>query len=78
MPRDTRDAGTGSAWPPFVIFESTYKIDLSSGSFFSPFLLALSGLPSFFLLSFRVRACNPSTAPQESPAPSRVSASAGG
>ena len=47
-------------------------------SFVSPFLSALSALPSFLLLSFHVRECPPSTAPRESPAPSGVPAGAGG
>ena len=51
----------------------------TSDSLFSPFLLALSSVFFFlFLLSFRVRACTRSTAPRASPAPSRVSAGAGG
>ena len=53
-------------------------LDISSGSFFSQFLLALSVLFPIFLLSFRVRACTPSTASRASPATSRMSADAGG
>ena len=55
-----------------------YLPDLSCWYLFSPFLLALSVFSSFFLLSFRVRVCTPSTAPRVSPAPSWVSAGAGG
>ena len=55
-----------------------YLRDLSSGSLFSLFFLAFSVLFPFFLLSLCVRACTPSTAPRACPAPSRVSAGAGG
>ena len=41
-----------------------YLADLCSGSLFFPFLLALSVRFLFFLLSFRVRACAPNTAPR--------------
>ena len=59
--------------PPFI-----HLPDLSWGSLFSFFLLALSVRSFFFLLSFRVHVCTPGTAPRASPASSRVSAGAGG
>ena len=48
---------------------NVYEIDLSSGSLFSPFLLALSVVSSLFIIWFRVRACTPSTAPRKGSTP---------
>ena len=53
-------------------FQRFFVFSISLGTFI------LSVLFSFFLLSFRVRACTPSTAPRASAAPSRVSADGGG
>ena len=55
-----------------------YLPDFPSDSLFSPILLECSVIFFFFLLSFRVRACTPSTAPRASASPSRVSADGGG
>ena len=69
---------------PWPLGASTWKSPpLLAGLFqqffvFSTSLRALSVLLSFFLLSFRVRACTRSTAPRVSPAPSRVPAGAAG
>ena len=52
-----------------------YLLVLSCGSLYSPFILALSDISSFFLL--RARACAWKTATRASPAPSQVSAGAG-